>query len=122
MKNSTCINLINEHSVSYKNSGEIHSIVISYTDGEYFIVKKREKIEGLNIFDHNLVPQHEIMKPKEVEALLKKYHIQPYLLPFIKISDPAIEEIEAKIGDVIRITRKSPTSGDSIVYRYVVEG
>ncbi|MDH5461481.1 MAG: DNA-directed RNA polymerase subunit H, partial [Candidatus Bathyarchaeota archaeon] len=40
----------------------------------------------------------------------------------IKASDPAVIAIGAKSGDIVRIVRKSPTAGEYIAYRYVVEG
>jgi len=76
----------------------------------------------VDILKHELVPKHEILKEQEVKELLERYKIQPYHLPWIKTSDPAIQRIGAKAGDVIKITRKSQTAGKAIVYRYVVEG
>jgi len=74
------------------------------------------------LFDHILVPRHEILKEKDREDLLKKYKIKPYQLPKIKSSDPAARAIGARPGDVIKITRDSPTAGRYVSYRYVIEG
>ena len=55
-------------------------------------------------FEHELMPKHSIITKKDLEILLKKYHIQPYQLPSIRVSDPAVQAIEAKPGDVIILT------------------
>lgn len=71
---------------------------------------------------HYLIPKHEVMKKEEVEALLKKYNVTKDKLPKIYESDPAIAELNAKPGDVIKITRKSPTAGTAFYYRVVIPG
>ena len=76
---------------------------------------------AFNIFEHELVPKHEILTSKEREQLLTQYKVQPYQLPQIKASDPAVKIIGAKPGDILRIIRKSSTAGEHIAYRYVVE-
>ena len=53
--------------------------------------------------------------------MLEKYHSKPTDLPLIFANDPAIVEIGVKPGDMIKITRKSATAGESFYYRYVVE-
>ena len=73
-----------------------------------------------NIFKHELVPKHEILTKEEVEELQKTYRIEPYQIPRIRSSDPAAKMIGAKPGDIVRITRNSPTAGRSVAYRYVV--
>jgi len=75
-----------------------------------------------DLFEHVLVPKHEILTPEEREELLKKYHVKPYQLPAILASDPAVKAIGAKPGDILRIIRKSPTAGKYEAYRYVIEG
>jgi DNA-directed RNA polymerase subunit H len=78
-----------------------------------------KKIEAVN---HELVPKHEIIGESEIATLMQQYKITPKQLPRIIESDPVIKEIGAKIGDIIKITRKSPTAGESVYYRLVVEG
>ncbi|MGQ9624256.1 MAG: DNA-directed RNA polymerase subunit H [Candidatus Bathycorpusculaceae bacterium] len=74
-----------------------------------------------DIFEHALVPKHEILTEEERKQVLVHYKVQPYQLPQIKASDPAVKAIGAKPGDILRIIRKSPTAGEHIAYRYVVE-
>lgn len=74
-----------------------------------------------DIFEHKLVPKHEILTKEERDRVLAQYRVQPYQLPQIKASDPAVKAIGAKPGDILRIVRKSPTAGEHAAYRYVVE-
>jgi DNA-directed RNA polymerase subunit H len=71
---------------------------------------------------HEYVPEHILLSKEEAEEVLKRYHVKPNQLPFILASDPAIRNLNAKPGDIVKIIRKSPTAGVSIYYRYVVEG
>ena len=71
--------------------------------------------------DHVYVPKHEIMTKKEAEEVLKKFNCKPTEMPLIFSNDPAIIGLGVKPGDMIKITRKSPTAGESTYYRYVVE-
>ena len=71
--------------------------------------------------DHIYVPKHEIISKDEAEQVLAKYNCKPTELPLIFVSDPAIMGLGVKPGDMIKITRESPTAGQSIYYRYVVE-
>jgi DNA-directed RNA polymerase subunit H (RpoH/RPB5) len=105
---------------------------IVVTEGRYtHAVKqaaKKKKVELLpksfpvfDIFEHSLVPMHEILTSKEREQLLAKYKVKPYQMPQVTSTDPAVKAIGAKPGDVLRIIRKSSTAGEHIAYRYVVE-
>ena len=71
--------------------------------------------------DHVYVPKHEIMTKKEAEAVLQKFNCNATELPLIFANDPAIIGLGVKPGDMIKITRRSGTSGISLYYRYVVE-
>ena len=71
--------------------------------------------------DHIFVPKHEIMTKKEAEEVLEKYHSMATELPLIFANDPAILGLGVKPGDMIKVTRKSATAGESFYYRYVIE-
>jgi DNA-directed RNA polymerase subunit H len=74
-----------------------------------------------DIRQHVLVPKHEILSKEKAREVLERYKIFPHQLPLIKSSDPAAKAIGAKPGDILRITRNSPTAGRAIIYRYVIE-
>jgi DNA-directed RNA polymerase subunit H len=74
-----------------------------------------------DILKHELVPRHEILTAAEKKELLERMSITEKQLPKILDSDAVIKKIEAKPGDVIKITRKSQTSGETVYYRLVAE-
>ena len=76
----------------------------------------------LKITDHIYQPKHEILPRDQGEDVLRKYNTKPNQLPYILRSDRGIEDLDPRPGDIIKITRRSPTSGESVYYRYVVEG
>ena len=73
------------------------------------------------IRDSVYVPKHEIMTKKDAQKVLDEFNCKPTELPLIFVTDPAILGLGVKPGDMIRITRKSGTAGESTYYRYVVE-
>lgn len=79
-------------------------------------------MKEFDITKHDLVPKHELLDDKQKDEVLKKFGITLRQLPRILDNDPMSEMLGAKIGDVIRITRKSETAGESIYYRIVIKG
>jgi len=67
-----------------------------------------------------LVPKHEKVSDKEKEEVLKKYNVSLDMLPKISKKDPGIKDLTVKPGDMIKVTRKSQTSGENVFYRSVV--
>lgn len=74
-----------------------------------------------SILDHELVPEHIILEDAEAEKLLKKLEVIPEQLPKIKITDPVVKKIDAKVGNILKINRKSQTAGSFVTYRLVQE-
>ncbi len=132
--------ILNQATVGIVSMNQLYKVMkekeieraIVITEGRYtHAVKqgaKKKKVELLlksfpvfDIFEHALVPMHEILTEKEKADLLAQYKVQPYQMPQVKSTDPAVKAIGAKPGDVLRIIRKSSTAGEHIAYRYVVE-
>lgn len=67
-----------------------------------------------------LVPKHIKLSKAEKKKLLEKYNITVKELPKILKTDPAIAELQAKEGEVIKIIRKSKTTGETVYYRGIV--
>jgi len=72
------------------------------------------------ILSHFLIPTHEILDESSAQAVLMKYGVDRSKLPKIMKHDPGLPD-GAKIGDIVKITRKSKTAGTALYYRVVVE-
>lgn len=58
------------------------------------------------------------MEKKEV---MEKFQVNDKQLPKVHASDPVIELLGAKPGNLVKIIRKSETSGEAVYYRLVVK-
>ena len=74
-----------------------------------------------DVTKHALVPKHAKVSEKEQKDLFEKYSIDLQNLPRMFRKDPAIMDIDLKEGDIIKVMRKSPTAGETVFYRRVVE-
>ena len=72
-----------------------------------------------------LTPLHEVLTARQTAKVLRDTKMSMDRLPLLKYSDAAIQQLisqgaEVMIGDVIRITRQSLTTGVAYYYRRVV--
>lgn len=74
-----------------------------------------------NPMKHVLVPPHEKVPPAEVAELLKGMYAKKSQLPLIRFHEDPIARLLGLVpGDVVKITRPSPTAGECIMYRVCV--
>ena len=74
----------------------------------------------VDILEHEFVPSHEVLSKKDAKELATSLGIEMNKFPKMFLTDPVAKIINAKLGDVIKITRKSPTAGETTYYRIVV--
>ncbi len=72
-----------------------------------------------DVSKHELVPKHAKLTEKERKDLFEKYAIDLPNLPRVYKTDPAIQHLDVKEGDIVKISRKSPTAGETTFYRRV---
>ena len=73
-----------------------------------------------SLSEHHLVPKHELLSDEEVQKLLSQFGLDFDKLPQMSQEDPMAQELGAKVGNIIRITRNSPVAGETLYYRRVV--
>jgi DNA-directed RNA polymerase subunit H len=83
--------------------------------------------EEFNVLEHELVPEHYLLKNDEAEKTLADLKLTKDQLPKIRLSDPCVVVLDkicgpVEEGQMVRIIRRSPTSGISVCYRLVVRG
>lgn len=76
--------------------------------------------DKFDITKHILVPKHTLVSEKEKKQLFEKYNISIKELPKILADDPAVKHLKPKQGDIIKVVRNSPTSGETVYYRGVI--
>ena len=76
----------------------------------------------INIYHHELVPQHiPITEKKEIEEIIKQYSLKSkFQLPIILNTDPICKYLDIKSDTIVKIIRPSKTSGEYISYRYCI--
>jgi len=75
--------------------------------------------QKIDVTKHALVPTHAVVSEAEKKKINDKYNLTGIELPRIFKEDPAIAHLKVKPGDIIKVTRKSVTAGQSLFYRRV---
>ena len=75
-----------------------------------------------NVSKHQLVPKHEVIRDNdEIEKLVQKFNLKSKLqFPAILKTDPMAKYLNIQSGQLVKITRVSPSAGESILYRCCV--
>lgn len=104
--------LVVKEKISQNNMKQLSSLGIEM---QIFLVKELQ----FNISKHELVPKHEVISdPQEVKNIMEMYSLKSKnQLPIILKTDPMARWLNLKTGDIVRISRPSPTSGFYVAYR-----
>jgi DNA-directed RNA polymerase subunit H (RpoH/RPB5) len=70
--------------------------------------------------DHMLVPKHSKVSEADKKELMEKFNVSFSQLPAIYSDDPAIKNLELAKNDLVKITRKSATGGETAFFRRVL--
>lgn len=110
----------NDHKIIILNSItkniELQTLTYKFTeifDRTYFMI---------NIADFEYMPQHILLTDEEKEQTKKEYGVQLNKYPKIMITDPMSKYFNARLHDLFKIIRPSSVSGETISYRYVING
>ena len=98
----------------------MHQRCLAHVPSGLYKIKRVQKMPKQAI-QHVLIPKHKKVSDKEKKDILDKYKITVNELPSISKKDPALAGMDVEAGDVIRIERRSPTAGDTVFYRGVVD-
>ena len=79
------------------------------------------KTSTFEVTKHVAVPKQEICSDAEKKRVFAAYNVEHGQLPRIFASDAGIQHLGVKPGDIIKVTRPSPTAGTTIFYRIVME-
>ena len=115
---TTVICLINEPVVQVFNTASVTVWAKRNLRLSFFYIDSFQ----MNPMRHILVPPHEIVPKEQHEGLMKTMYItQRSQFPLIRYhQDPITRVIGAIPGDILKITRPSPSAGEYTVYRVCV--
>jgi len=72
-----------------------------------------------NITHHEITPKHIIMNEEESKRILEEFQANKTQLPKLLSTDPVAKYYGMKSGDICKIVRHSPMTGESYYYRMV---
>ena len=98
-----------------QNEDEIMQTVQAKKMADYRMMEYYDK------YLHHLWDKAEELEKKREEAqkVLDDLNVRLDQIPKILPTDPVVKAIDAKVGDILKITRKSETAGIFVAYRVV---
>ncbi|MBD3210349.1 DNA-directed RNA polymerase subunit H [Candidatus Micrarchaeota archaeon] len=81
--------------------------------------KKKQPSPTLDVLSYFLIPEMKILSGAERTKLLSKYGVDEGRFPKMLAKDPAAKALDAKPGDIVRITRDDGT-GKYHAYKIIV--
>ena len=113
---TSVICLINEPVVPVFHQASINAWAVRNLRLSFFFMDSFQ----MNPLKHYLVPKHEIVPKEQHEVLMKDLYVtQKSQFPLIRYHDDTITRVIGAVpGDIIKITRPSPSAGEYIVYRF----
>jgi len=84
-----------------------------YKNYEVFLMKNLM----INITHHDIVPRHILLSEEEANRVMEEYQAKKVQLPRLLTTDPVAKYYGMKVGDVCKIVRQSPMTGESYYYR-----
>jgi DNA-directed RNA polymerase subunit H (RpoH/RPB5) len=84
-------------------------------DVQFFDIRELQ----FNVSRHTLVPRHEPIRDEaHINEIMSRYRVKSRLqLPLILSTDPMARYLALKPGQLVRITRVSPSAGSYVLYR-----
>ena len=79
----------------------------------------KENVLLEDIISNRYQPKFELLTPSEMEKVKSEYNATDYSIEKMMRSDPVTKYFALKKGDIIRIIRPSPTSGEAVAYRII---
>jgi DNA-directed RNA polymerase subunit H (RpoH/RPB5) len=71
--------------------------------------------------EHILVPKHIVLTEEESKNVMESYRANPRDMPLIRSNEVIAKYYKMKHGEVVKIIRPSPVTGESVAYRLVIK-
>ena len=74
-----------------------------------------------DITEHDLVPLHQVLTMEEGEKVLEAYRARKRDMPYIRSNEVVAKYYKMMSGEIVKIIRPSPITGEAVIYRLVIK-